>query len=136
MQMPKLLTDLLKQTSRSFYLTLRVLPGAIRPQIGLAYLLARTADTIADSELVPLEQRHDALHKLRDRILGSSTALSISRSMSVAWMCTGRWNVGGTRASASCRESVESSSSTMPTDRLVASVTAPVATVLTDMLKA
>jgi farnesyl-diphosphate farnesyltransferase len=74
MQMPKLLTDLLKQTSRSFYLTLRVLPGAIRPQIALTYLLARTADTIADTELVPLEQRLDALHKLRDRILGSSTA--------------------------------------------------------------
>ncbi len=57
----ELLTDLLKQTSRSFYLTLRVLPGAIRPQIGLAYLLARTADTIADTELVPAEQRIDAL---------------------------------------------------------------------------
>jgi len=26
--------DLLKATSRSFYLTLRVLPAAIRPQIG------------------------------------------------------------------------------------------------------
>ena len=47
------LNQLLKQTSRSFYLTLRVLPGAIRPQIGLAYLLARTTDTIADTELVP-----------------------------------------------------------------------------------
>ena len=68
------LNNLLKQTSRSFYLTLRVLPGAIRPQIGLTYLLARTSDTIADTELVPLEQRLDALHKLRDRILGSSTA--------------------------------------------------------------
>jgi farnesyl-diphosphate farnesyltransferase len=66
--------NLLRATSRSFYLTLRVLPGAIRPQIGLAYLLARTTDTIADTELVPLEQRLDALHKLRDRILGSSTA--------------------------------------------------------------
>ena len=63
-----------RQTSRSFYLTLRVLPGSIRPQIGLTYLLARTSDTIADTELVPLEQRLDALHKLRDRILGSSTA--------------------------------------------------------------
>jgi farnesyl-diphosphate farnesyltransferase len=73
-QMPKLLTGLLKTTSRSFYLTLRVLPGAIRPQIGLAYLLARTTDTITDTELVPLEQRLEALHKLRDRILGSSTA--------------------------------------------------------------
>src|SRR5208282_2377109 len=68
------LNNLLKATSRSFYLTLRVLPAAVRPQIGLAYLLARTSDTIADTELVPLEQRLDALHKLRDRILGSSTA--------------------------------------------------------------
>jgi phytoene/squalene synthetase len=32
----ELLGDMLKATSRSFYLTLRMLPGAIRPQIGLA----------------------------------------------------------------------------------------------------
>ncbi|HZQ47759.1 MAG TPA: phytoene/squalene synthase family protein [Verrucomicrobiae bacterium] len=67
----KLLTDLLKATSRSFYLTLRVLPSAIRPQIGLAYLLARTTDTIADTEIVPMEQRLQALHALRERILGN-----------------------------------------------------------------
>jgi farnesyl-diphosphate farnesyltransferase len=64
------LNDLLRATSRSFYLTLRVLPAAVRPQIGLAYLLARTTDTIADTEIVPLAQRFDALQKLRDRILG------------------------------------------------------------------
>jgi farnesyl-diphosphate farnesyltransferase len=75
MQMPRPLTDLLKATSRSFYLTLRVLPAAVRPQIGLAYLLARTTDTIADTELVPLEQRLDALKRLRERILTSSTVL-------------------------------------------------------------
>ena len=69
-----LLTVLLKQTSRSFYLTLRVLPARVRPQIGLAYLLARTTDTIADTELVPLEQRLDALQKLRERILGQNSA--------------------------------------------------------------
>src|SRR5436190_24075837 len=67
------LTDLLKQTSRSFYLTLRVLPRAIRPQIGLAYLLARTTDTIADTEIVPVTQRLEALQKLRERILGMSS---------------------------------------------------------------
>jgi farnesyl-diphosphate farnesyltransferase len=67
------LNNLLKATSRSFYLTLRVLPGAIRPQIGLTYLLARTSDTIADTEIVPLDQRRDALQKLRERILGQST---------------------------------------------------------------
>jgi farnesyl-diphosphate farnesyltransferase len=65
---------LLKATSRSFYLTLRVLPARVRPQIGLAYLLARTTDTIADTELVPLAQRLDALQKLRERILGRSSA--------------------------------------------------------------
>ena len=68
------LNDLLRATSRSFYLTLRVLPAAVRPQIGLAYLLARTTDTIADTELVPLEQRFEALQKLRERILGHSSA--------------------------------------------------------------
>jgi farnesyl-diphosphate farnesyltransferase len=68
------LNQLLKATSRSFYLTLRVLPADVRPQIGLAYLLARTTDTIADTELVPLEQRLDALKRLRERILTSSTA--------------------------------------------------------------
>jgi len=68
------LNELLKANSRSFYLTLRVLPGAIRSQIGLAYLLARTTDTIADTELVPVEQRLDALQQLRERILGTRKA--------------------------------------------------------------
>jgi farnesyl-diphosphate farnesyltransferase len=65
---PHLLASLLRDVSRSFYLTLRVLPARIRPQIGLAYLLARTTDTIADTELVPLEQRLGALQALRERI--------------------------------------------------------------------
>jgi farnesyl-diphosphate farnesyltransferase len=68
------LDGLLRQTSRSFHLTLRVLPRAVRAQIGLAYLLARTTDTIADTELIPVEQRLQALHQLRQRILGTSAA--------------------------------------------------------------
>ena len=40
---------LLKATSRSFYLSLQILPGQIRDQVGLLYLLARVADTIADT---------------------------------------------------------------------------------------
>jgi len=68
-----LLGELLKTTSRSFYLTLRVLPSGVRPQIGLAYLLARTTDTIADTEIIPPVQRLEALHKLRERILSLST---------------------------------------------------------------
>jgi len=62
-------TDLLRQVSRSFYLTLRVLPGAIRPQVGLAYLLARATDTIADTRLIPAEKRRAALREMRAAIL-------------------------------------------------------------------
>jgi len=61
----------LKQTSRSFYLTLRALPAPVRPQIGLAYLLARTTDTIADTGLISVERRLAALQKLRERIQGN-----------------------------------------------------------------
>lgn len=70
----KALGPLLRDTSRSFYLTLRVLPTAIRPQIGLAYLLARTSDTIADTALVSLERRFDALLAFRKGILDASAA--------------------------------------------------------------
>ena len=65
-----MLTALLREVSRSFYLTMRVLPSSIRSQIGLAYLLARTTDTIADTGIIPLEQRLQALADLRGRILG------------------------------------------------------------------
>ena len=67
----ELLSGVLRDVSRSFYLTLHLLPGPVRTQIGLAYLLARTTDTIADTELVPLEQRLQCLQDLRERILGS-----------------------------------------------------------------
>ncbi|MEY4385822.1 MAG: hypothetical protein RLY20_1105 [Verrucomicrobiota bacterium] len=69
-----LLTDLLKQVSRSFYLTLRIVPASVRAQIGLAYLLARTTDTIADTEILPIERRLAALSALRAKILGTSEA--------------------------------------------------------------
>jgi len=69
-----LLGELLRRTSRSFYLTLRIVPESVRLQIGLAYLLARTADTIADTELLPVNRRLEALRGLRERIAGRSNA--------------------------------------------------------------
>ena len=48
---------LLASVSRSFYLSIRVLPKPLRAPIGLAYLLARASDTIADSAEVPVETR-------------------------------------------------------------------------------
>ncbi|MBL9171945.1 MAG: squalene/phytoene synthase family protein [Verrucomicrobiales bacterium] len=68
------LQNLLRDTSRSFYLTLRVLPHSVRAQIGLAYLLARATDTVADTELIPVADRLRALDELRARILGQRTS--------------------------------------------------------------
>lgn len=51
------LDTLLKKTSRSLYLSARILPGSIRPAFGIAYLLCRYADTIADTQLLPAQRR-------------------------------------------------------------------------------
>jgi len=63
---------LLEQVSRSFYLTLRILPAPVRPQIGLAYLLARATDTIADTHLVPVKRRQAALREMRAAIVNTA----------------------------------------------------------------
>ncbi len=52
-----LTTGLLAAVSRSFYLSLRVLPKAVRSPLSLAYLLARAADTIADVPSRPAAER-------------------------------------------------------------------------------
>lgn len=44
---------LLRSVSRSFYLTIRLLPAKLRAPVALAYLLARASDTIADSADLP-----------------------------------------------------------------------------------
>ena len=48
---------LLASVSRSFYLSILLLPAPLRAPIGLAYLLARASDTIADSTAVPVAAR-------------------------------------------------------------------------------
>ncbi|MBG7608781.1 MAG: squalene/phytoene synthase family protein [Verrucomicrobia bacterium] len=50
-------TGVLKGVSRSFYLSLRLLPKPMRRPAGIAYLLARISDTIADSAEVPAGER-------------------------------------------------------------------------------
>ncbi len=51
------LETLLKNTSRSLYLSVQALPRAMRPAFSVAYLLCRYADTIADTPLLPAERR-------------------------------------------------------------------------------
>jgi farnesyl-diphosphate farnesyltransferase len=60
-----LLSTTLKGVSRTFYLTLRVLPASLRTSVGLAYLFARAADTIADTRLIPKADRLKHLEGFR-----------------------------------------------------------------------
>ena len=69
---PDLTGHLLKRVSRSFYLSLAVLPAAVRPVLGIAYLLARAADTIADTRLIPRGERLKHLAALRDELDGDA----------------------------------------------------------------
>jgi len=48
---------LLKRVSRSFYLTLRLLPTQVRESIALAYLLARLSDTLVDGASTDAESQ-------------------------------------------------------------------------------
>ena len=73
-QRKQLLIDVLKGVSRSFYLTLRILPKAIGEQIAVAYLLARAADTLADTTVLAPQKRIECLTLFREQLIsGEST---------------------------------------------------------------
>ena len=64
------LNALLASVSRSFYLTIRVLPRGLRAPVGLAYLLARASDTIADSACASASARLEALRQMGEAVGG------------------------------------------------------------------
>ncbi|MBI3780846.1 MAG: squalene/phytoene synthase family protein, partial [candidate division NC10 bacterium] len=66
MQRHDLFGTVLRQVSRSFYLTLKVLPRSVRRPVGLAYLFARAADTIADTALIGRADRRKYLELFRE----------------------------------------------------------------------
>lgn len=66
---------LLKDTSRSFFVTLEMLPKNIRRQVGLLYLLARVADTIADTKTGSAEHLIEALTQYDAVAQGNSNDL-------------------------------------------------------------
>ena len=67
----RLLRATLREVSRSFYLSIRVLPEGLQKPVGLAYLLARAADTIADTALLRPDDRLRLLLLFRAQLDGS-----------------------------------------------------------------
>ena len=68
----KLRGSLLARVSRSFYLSIRLLPKKLRDPVSLGYLLARASDTIADTTELPLDLRTEKLHLLARGIQGEA----------------------------------------------------------------
>ncbi len=66
-------TIILRSVSRSFYLSIGFLPAQLRGPIGLAYLLARTTDTVADTSEISGPMRMETLRMLSDGIQGKAS---------------------------------------------------------------
>src|SRR5216117_2277186 len=64
---------ILRSVSRSFYLSVRFLPAQLREPIALAYLLARTTDTVADTSKISGSVRTETLKMLSDGIQGKTS---------------------------------------------------------------
>jgi farnesyl-diphosphate farnesyltransferase len=79
-----LLRDLLKRVSRLFYTTLVVVPANVRDQVSLAYLFARAADTIADTELIDRPYRLDYLAQLKAQFASDQVSLEQVREIQQA----------------------------------------------------
>jgi farnesyl-diphosphate farnesyltransferase len=77
----QLRTTILRSVSRSFYLSIRFLPQQLREPIALAYLLARTTDTVADTTRIPGTVRMESLRMLSDGIQGKRTREMVVNQM-------------------------------------------------------
>ena len=66
-------TAILRSVSRSFYLSVRCLPAQLREPVALAYLLARTTDTVADTAQISVAQRTETRQMLSNAIQGKAS---------------------------------------------------------------
>lgn len=71
------LDDILKGTSRAFYLSLAILPGGARAPLSLAYLIARAADTLADSPPVSEESNQSILQRFHTSLVEEGRVLGV-----------------------------------------------------------
>src|SRR5207248_10268979 len=65
--------EILRSVSRSFYLSIRFLPVQLREPIALAYLLARTTDTVADTAQISGSVRMETVKLLSNGIQGTAS---------------------------------------------------------------
>lgn len=73
---------LLRRVSRSFYLSIRLLPPALRQPVAVGYLLARATDTVADSAACAVKLRGPVLQDLVHAVaLPETPPLSLAQGL-------------------------------------------------------
>ena len=72
----RLATSVLRSVSRSFYVSIRMLPARLREPVALGYLLARTTDTVADTATIERGVRLETLRKLAVAIQDTSASVA------------------------------------------------------------
>ena len=83
----KRLEDLLEKTSRTFALSIPVLPEPTKRQVMIAYLLFRIADTFEDAAHWPPGRRVEALREFQE-LLSDFTPAEAAR-LSAKWLAAG-----------------------------------------------
>lgn len=64
--------NLLKAVSRTFYLSMKWLPAAMRPAISLGYMLARATDSVADTSVASSAERLAVLRRMGAAVAGTA----------------------------------------------------------------
>lgn len=72
---------MLEEVSRTFALTIPVLPSKLLHAVGNAYLLCRIADTIEDEPTLNLEQKKEISKNLVETLKGSSGAKNLANKL-------------------------------------------------------
>jgi farnesyl-diphosphate farnesyltransferase len=80
------LQDLLEKTSRTFALSIPLLPEPTRSEVSIAYLLFRIIDTLEDATYWPPRQRVEALEQMRQLLILPNP--SLVSSVSARWLAT------------------------------------------------
>lgn len=82
---PPQMLALLRGVSRSFYVSIRLLPAQLRRPIAAAYLLARASDTVADTADLPAGERMDKLQTLAEAIDGRLSARAAAAGLAASF---------------------------------------------------
>ncbi len=73
--------QLLRHVSRSFDLSIRLLPKALQAPVAIGYLLARATDTVADTTALPLDERQVLLDRMTQDIAAPSSSAPKSHEL-------------------------------------------------------